>query len=143
MMRLKGHIWESRGDMFWVWRISRCCNVARSWCPPWKCWKKCVSLSCNLSRSCHHLLEMDINVYQDLAKAQDTDTGFSYIFRRGIKIHSKHTSSAFPVLAHCVCCKDLYICLQSLQLKHGVKQFNFSLCINIHLIVIQNIIVNF
>ena len=28
--------WQRRGDMFWVWCISRCCNVARSWYSSWK-----------------------------------------------------------------------------------------------------------
>ena len=53
-MRLKGHIW--------LWSISRCCDVARSWCPSWKCGQKRVSVSCDVSKSCDHLLEMGLKI---------------------------------------------------------------------------------
>ena len=97
-MRLKGHIWESRGDMFWLWRISRCCDVARSW--------KRVSVSWDVSRACDHLLEMGLKILRcrevlirvfsifsggaswscDGRKMMIDTRFFFYIFRRGIKI---------------------------------------------------------
>ena len=75
---VKGHIWESRGDLFWVRHIPRCCDVTRSLCPSGKCGRKCVSVSCD------HLLEMGLKIlirvfsifsggHQDLATSQHLD----------------------------------------------------------------------
>ena len=104
-MRLKGHIWESRGDMFWLWSISRCCDVARSWCLSWKFVQKCVSVSCNVSRSCDHLLEMGLKILLPCkillihifsgGASRSCDVAKSFYSPQ-----SKHISSSFPDWAH-------------------------------------------
>ena len=92
---VKGHIWESRGDLFWVRHIPRCYDVTRSLCPSWKCGRKCVSVSCD------HLLEMGLKILiRVLSIFSGGPSRSCDVTTSWYAPHSKHISIAFLVWVH-------------------------------------------